>query len=128
MISENYFTDKSGIGVLSTANDKGEVDAAIYSKPHVLGHNQIAFIMRDRLTRQNLQSNPVAHYLFIEEGEKSKGIRLNLKMLHESQDEDRINALSRRKTPFKGNKGERFLVTFTVIKSLQLIGGDEKPF
>ena len=122
---ENYFTGKSGIGVLSTANDKGEVDAAVYSKPHVLGDNRIAFIMRDRLTHQNLQSNSVAHYLFIEEGEKFKGIRLNLIMSEESQDEARINALSRRKTPSECNKGERFLVTFTVTKSLQLIGGDE---
>jgi hypothetical protein len=125
---ENYFSDKSGIGVFSTANDKGEVNAAVYAKPHFIDDGTIAFIMRDRLTRQNLQSNPFAHYLFIEHGEGTHGVRLGLTMQEENQDQERIKALSRRPPTADSDKGERFLVTFRVNKSLRLVGGEEKLF
>ena len=58
MTLKKYFTDHQGIGVLSTADDKGRVDAAIYARPSILDDGTIAFIMRHRLTHNNLKSNP----------------------------------------------------------------------
>lgn len=122
---KNYFSDKVGVGVISTANDKGEVNSAVYAKPHVMEDDTIAFIMRDRLTRANLQHNPNAHYLFIEHEHSYHGIRLNLVMKEEVKDKERIALLSRRNTLDKSEDEERFLVLFKVRKALALIGGEE---
>ena len=126
MTLASYFTEKIGLGILSTANDKGEVNAAVYAKPHVIDDETVAFIMRDRLTHKNLQSNAFAHYLFIEQGEGTHGIRLGLTVLEENQNEEQIKALSRRTPRVETEHVERFLVTFKVNKSLRLVGGDKK--
>ena len=78
-----YFENLKGNGVLATADDQGHVDVAIYSKPHIMDDETIVFIMPDRLTHHNLQSNNHAAYLFKEEGPGYKGIRFFLtKLLH----------------------------------------------
>lgn len=48
-------------------------------------------------------------------------------MLEESQDPERIKALSRRGTA-GDDEENRYLVTFTVNKALMLVGGEEKSF
>lgn len=48
MALKSYFERTTGTGILSTADNKGYVDAALYSRPHFIGH-KIAFVMRDRL-------------------------------------------------------------------------------
>jgi hypothetical protein len=92
-----YFENVKGHGVLATADAEGKVDAAIYGKPHFMDDGSIAFIMADRLTHANLQSNNHAAYLFKEKGKGYKGIRLT-----------------------------RFLVFFNVDKVLPLIGAGEE--
>lgn len=120
-----YFDEKSGFGVISTSNTKGEVNSAVYAKPHVIDSNTIAFIMRDRLTRKNVLENPKAHYMFIEHDHGFHGVRLSLTMLEESQDQGRIQALSRRPSKSDNDDVGRFLITFTVDKVLTLVGGEE---
>ena len=73
---QEYFESSKGFGVLATADSNGKVDAAIYSRPHFLEEETVAFIMRDRLTHHNLQSNPSATFLFVEEGTGYQGKRL----------------------------------------------------
>lgn len=121
----DYFSGKSGVGVMSTSNDKGEVNSAVYAKPHVSGTNSISFIMRDRLTRANLQSNPQANYLFIEHEHGFQGIRLSLTMTGEEQNEEKIASLSRRPESDSNEADERYLVSFRVDRALVLIGGEE---
>ena len=120
-----YFSGKLGFGVISTSNNKGEVNSAVYAKPHVVDSNTIAFIMRDRLTRKNITENPQANYMFIEHNHGFNGIRLSLTMLEESQDQEQIQAISRRSSAGDSDDTERFLVTFTVNKALMLVGGEE---
>jgi hypothetical protein len=118
---QEYFSGKAGVGVISTSNQKGEVNSAVYAKPHVTGKNTVAFIMRDKLTRANLQENAKVNYLFIEHDHGFKGVRLYLTMTGEVQDKEVIAALSRR----ADEDNDRFLVSFNVDKALALIGGDE---
>ena len=120
---QEYFSGKAGVGVVSTSNQKGEVNSAVYAKPHVTGKNTVAFIMRDKLTRANLQENAKANYLFIDHDHGFKGVRLYLTMTGEVQDKEMIAALSRRAAADEDN--DRFLVSFNVDKALALIGGDE---
>jgi len=123
---KDYFENTKGMGVISTAGKKGRVNAAIYSRPHFMEDNSIAFIMRDRLTHHNLLSNPFAAYLFVEEGPGYKGKRLYLTKIREEENSELIQSLSRR--GYKDEKsGSRFLVAFQVDKVLPLIGsGDEE--
>ena len=123
-----YFENHSGIGVLSTADDKGNVDSAVYARPHIMEDGSMALIMRDRLSHQNLQSNPRAAYLFIQDGERYKGKRFFLSKIREEQDQEKIQSLSRR---FRKNEQElnpepRFLVYFQIEKELPLIGSRKK--
>jgi hypothetical protein len=60
-----YFENFKGTGVMATADDQGRVDVAVYARPHIMDQETIAFIMPDRLTHHNLQSNNHAAYLFM---------------------------------------------------------------
>lgn len=125
----HYFNDKEGLGVMATSDARGVVDTAVYSRPHVLERNEIAFIMRDHLTRHNLLENGHANYLFIEEGKGYAGIRLFLTRLDESTDNRLIESMSRRHLSPEEDRarGQKFLVRFRVDKVLNLIGADEIP-
>jgi hypothetical protein len=126
---KEYFESTNGTGVLSTADSEGKVDAAVYARPHILDDGSAAFIMLDRLTHHNLQSNPHAAYLFIEEGPGYRGKRLFLTKIREEKDSELADKLKRQcLTPEKDKaKGPRFLVIFKIDKVLPLIGaGPEK--
>jgi hypothetical protein len=127
MTLRDYFEKASGTGVLATSDSSGKVDAAIYSTPHVLDDGTVAFIMRERLTHENLQSNPFAAYLFIEQGAGHKGLRLFLKKSKENSDPDLIASMTRRhiQPELDAQKGPKHLVIFTVEKVLPLIGSGE---
>jgi len=119
-----YFEGAKGLGVLATADDQGRVDVAVYASPHVMDDSTIAFIMADRLTHHNLQSNAHAAYLFKEGGPRYKGIRLFLRKTREEQDSELLHTIRRKK--YASEKGEeeasRYLVFFAVEKTLPLIG------
>ena len=119
-----YLDFTAGTGILSTANSQGQVNAAVYSRPHILDRDIVAFIMRERLSRANLLENRHAHYLFLEENSKSRGVRLHLDMIEETDDLEEVKSFSRRKNV--DDDGEnRYLVTFKVTKVLALLGPRE---
>jgi hypothetical protein len=121
-----YFEKTGGTGIMATADSEGRVDAAIYSRPHVMEDGTLAFVMRDRLTHHNLKSNPHAAYMFIEDGPGYKGKRLFITKVRELDDDPLIQKLTRRSlTPEEdAAKGPKFLVVFDVDRELPLIGGD----
>ena len=110
--------------VLATADAAGQVDAAVYARPHFLDEQTVAFIMADRLSHRNLQSNPHAAYLFIEHGEGYKGKRLYVTRISEETNPQKIQALRRRPLPAEcGVESEsRFLAQFRVDCVRPLVG------
>jgi len=125
---KTYFTETEGSGILATADSAGKVDAAVYSRPNFMEDGQIVFITADRLTHQNLQSNPYAVYLFMETGQRWKGKRLYLKKTKEESDPDKVEALMRRKHPQDVEKYKdlkKFLVYFTLEQERPLTGEKE---
>jgi hypothetical protein len=120
---KKYFEDKDGIGVLSTADSSGLVDAAIYARPHVQDDGTVAFIMANRHSYSNLLTNPHAVYLFKENGPGYKGKRLFLTKLREEHDEKLIDSIRRKKyTKEKEEKAKPFsLVFFTVDHEGELV-------
>jgi hypothetical protein len=124
---KDYLEKNNGIGIFSTADKDGKVTTAIYSKPHILENNTLAFIMRERLTYHNLQTNPHAAFMFIEESAGYQGIRLFLKKIREDNAPEVIAKMTRRNlTPEEDKeKGPKHLVIFKVEMILPLIGASE---
>ena len=120
-----YFEKTTGRGVISTADSSGNLTAAVYARPHFLDEGTVAFIMADRLTHKNLESNPHAVYLFMESGEKYAGKRLYLTKTKEEKNSPLIDAIRRREScpvDDEYTKQNRFLVSFKIDKVLPLIG------
>ena len=124
---KSYFENNRGTGIISTADSEGNVDCAVYARPHVMEDGTIAMIMRDRLSHKNLQSNPKAAYMFIEKGPGYKGKRLFLTKVKEERDSELIDSLKRRTYSDDDAPGKegKFLVYFKEEKELPLIGAGE---
>ena len=118
---KNYFENVKGTGVLSTADSEGNVNAAIYSRPHFMEDGSLAFIMRDRRSHHNLQSNPRAAYLFKEDGAGYKGKRLYITRIKEEKNTELMQSLRRRKNVYEDGE-DRFLVFFRLDKEVPLVG------
>jgi len=119
-----YFKNTEGFGVLATADGDGKVNSAVYARPHVMEDGSLAFIMRDRLSHKNLQSNPHATYLFKEDGTGYKGKRIYLTKIREEENSPLIDSLSRRTySSDAGSKESKFLVYFKQERERPLIGG-----
>jgi len=124
MNMKEYFHSVSGHGIMATADANGLVDVAIYAPPHIMDDTTIAFIMPDRLTHHNLQTNPHAAYLFLESGDKLAGRRMFLTKVKEEKDSELLYAI-RRKSYGKDDTA-RYLVFFKVDKILPLIGARDE--
>ena len=127
---QKYFENVKGIGMLATAAADGKVNVAIYSRPHFLGDDdgELAFIMNDRLSHDNVDSNPHAAHLFIEETGGYVGKRLFLTKTREETDQDKIQSIRRRDLPPERDEGDtkkRFLVHFRIDGIRPLIGAGE---
>jgi hypothetical protein len=116
-----YFESTKGVGVLATADGDGKVDAAIYARPHFMENGTLAVIMRDRLTHHNLQSNPHATFLFIEDGPGYKGKRLFMTKVREEGESELLQSLRRKQYP-DDKEEAKFLVFFNLDKELPLVG------
>ncbi len=124
MLSD-YFEKAKGKGIIATADSKGKVGMAVYARPHFINEKTAVFIMANRLMHKNLQSNPSASYLFVEEGSGYKGKRLYLSKIKEVEDPDLVNQLRRRgccPVDEGYKRGQRFVVYFRVNRVLPLIG------
>lgn len=118
---KEYFESFEGTGILATADSLGKVNAAVYGRPHCMDDGTVAFIMRDRLSHHNLQSNPNACYMFMEKGSGYKGKRLFLTKVCEEKDSELLRSLRRRQ--YIDEKDEAtFLVLFKVDRELPLVG------
>ena len=121
---KEYFEKKSGMGFLATANSKGEVDVAIYSRPKVMEDGTLAYAMADRLTHANLTENPHAVYAFNEGG--FQGTRLFIEKVREETEGPLLESIRKEADKVVGpGVGDlvKFVVYFKVKKHLPLVGG-----
>ena len=120
-----YFEQVKGKGVLATADSSGTVNSAVYARPHVIDEETIAFIMAERLSHENLQSNPSACYVLMEDGDKFVGKRLYLTKTKEEKNTELIEQLRRKRHYIAHEeyyKENKYLVYFHIDKVLPLIG------
>jgi len=118
-----YFEKTGGKGYLATASRNGEVDIAIYSRPHVMEDGTLAFGMTDRLTHANLQENPNAAYAFNAKG--FEGVRFYLERVREETEGPLLEEIRRRADevvcPGTGDQ-IKYVVYFRLKKDLPLVG------
>ena len=122
MSLSDYFENVEGTGILATADSEGVVDAAIYARPHVIDEGTVAFIMNERLSYQNITSNPKAAYLFVEDTAGYKGKRLYLTKTKEDSDPELIASMRRRTKKCENDDSEKHLVFFSIDRIRALVG------
>ena len=127
MSLSDYFENVQGLGILATADSDGMVDLAIYARPHVIDETTIAFVMRERLSHQNLKSNPNAAYMFVEQGEGYVGKRLYLTKTREETNTSLIEEFRRRQPEIcaADDDSNKYLV-FLQINDVRPLVGDKK--
>lgn len=124
----DYFENTEGLGILATADSEGKVDVALYSIPHVFSNNTVGFVMRERLSHKNLQSNPNAAYMFLERGQGYAGKRFYLTIMREEENSNLINSLKKQNPkvyPTGLDDSNKYLVYFRVDNIRPLIGDSE---
>lgn len=128
MSLKDYFENIEGRGILATADESGNVDVALYARPHVIDDKTVAFIMRERITHQNLKTNHRAAYMFIEKGPGHKGKRLYLTKLREETNTELINQMCRKQEHIAqpGDDSNKYLVMFGVDRVRPLVGDDRQ--
>ncbi|MHC4361173.1 MAG: pyridoxamine 5'-phosphate oxidase family protein [Planctomycetota bacterium] len=88
-----YFENAEGTGILATADSDGNVDLALYARPHMMDDETVVLIMFDKLSHANLQTNPKAAYMFIEKNKDYVGKRLYLEKIREENDAELVQSI-----------------------------------
>lgn len=127
MDMQEYFDTSKGLGILATSDAEGNVNMAVYARPHVVDENTLAFIMNERLSHANVGSNPKAAYLFREDATGYRGKRLYLIKLREEKNSPLIEELTRKKQAHSeaGDSSDRYLVYFKITRIRPLVGDAE---
>jgi hypothetical protein len=119
---KEYFEKTRGKGFLGTSGKGGEINIAVYSRPHVLDDGTWAFGMADRLTHANLQENPHAIYAF--NSRAFEGYRLYLEKIREESSGPLLDEIRKRADevvcPGTGDFIQ-YVVYFRVTKDLPLV-------
>ncbi|HOB19061.1 MAG TPA: pyridoxamine 5'-phosphate oxidase family protein, partial [Candidatus Methanoculleus thermohydrogenotrophicum] len=79
----DYFNKQPRIGILSTANREGKVNAALFGSPRMVDEKTVVMGLGKNRTLEYLQQNPYAVYTILEPGKTLmdwKGLRVYLKL------------------------------------------------
>ena len=90
----SYFNKRPRIGTLSTSDNNGNVDVAIFGSTRMVDENTIVFETAKNRTFENLLENPKAVFFILEPGQTMpdwKGIRVYLKMIGYSTEGIELN-------------------------------------
>ena len=120
-----YFENAKGIGVLATTDASGQVNQAIYGRPHFPDDDDdetCSFIMSNRLSHDNVKHNPSASYLFIEEGKGYVGKRLSLAVIAGATDLEEIKSIRHHSFPTISNEEGKYIVHFQIEGVRPLVG------
>ncbi len=121
---KSYFEKTEGTGILATADSDGTVDIALYAKPEVINDSTIAFVMKERLSHQNLRTNLNAAYMFIEKGEGYTGKRLYLTKIREEINSSVVKEFIKKQPVIASSEDDsnKFLVFFRIESIYPLVG------
>ena len=75
------FNKRPRIGILSTSNNVGDVNSAVFGSPQMIDENTVVMGIGENRSFRNLQRNPKAAFIVVEPGETVmdwKGARVYL--------------------------------------------------
>lgn len=121
---KEYFDTRGGTGIFATTDPEGRVDMAVYAKPLVIDEATVAFVMRQRLSHQNLKQTMHAAYLFLESGPGYQGRRLYLTKIREEINATLAEAMRKQQPAIypAGDDSNKFVVFFHVDRVRPLVG------
>jgi len=121
---KEYFEKRIGNGFLATSNKEGEVDIAIYSRPHIFDDRNFYFIVNQGRTHENLRQNPFAAYAF---GQGNfQGFRFYLRLielLDNGPKYEEVIAESRKPSYIKDGGKNKYVAVFSLEEIRPLVGG-----
>lgn len=123
----DYFNKQPRIGLLSSANKEGKVDAAIFGSPMMLDEKTVVMGLGENRTFEYLQENPNAVYTIVEQGETImdwKGLRVYLKMKEYATSGETLETYKKQVAKVAGEDAAAMIhatVTFEVAEIRPLI-------
>ncbi|KDE56078.1 pyridoxamine 5'-phosphate oxidase [Methanoculleus sp. MH98A] len=123
----DYFNKQPRIGLLSSANKEGKVDAAIFGSPMMLDEKTVVMGLGENRTFEYLQENPNAVYTIVEQGETImdwKGLRVYLKMKEYATSGETLETYKKQVAKVAGEDAAAMIhasVTFEVTEIRPLI-------
>ncbi len=121
MALQEYFKITKGTGILSTADDKGQLEVTVYPlRPHLLDDETMLLVMENNVALQNLKANPRAVFTFLVAGNRLEGKKLIIDMT-DLKKEVGVGFSMRGKKLQSRETLERFLVYFKIEQELPLV-------
>ena len=123
----DYFNKQPRLGVLSTANKEGKIDAAVFGSPMMVDEKTVVMGLGNNRTFAYLQENPNAVFTIMEQGATLadwKGLRVYLKMKEYATSGETLDAYRRQIAAAAGEDAAAMIhasVTFEVGEVRPLI-------
>ncbi len=93
-----YFNKQPRIGTLSTSSKDGKVDVAYFGSPRMVDEKTVVMAVRKNQTFANLQENPNAVFMILEQASAPpgwKGVRVYLKMTDFQTSGEKLNMMKK---------------------------------
>ena len=123
----DYFNKQPSLGVLSTANKEGKIDAAVFGSPMMVDEKTVVMGLGNNRTFAYLQDNPNAVFTIMEQGATLadwKGLRVYLKMKNYATSGETLDAYRQKVAEAAGEDAAAMIhasVTFEVGEVRPLI-------
>jgi hypothetical protein len=122
-----YFNKQPRIGIISTSSKDGKVDSAVYGSPQMIDENTVIVALAKGRTFANLQENPNATFMIMEQGAGIldwKGIRVYLRMREYATSGPQLDTYKSQTAKIVGKQAAdmiKVLATFEVTEVRPLI-------
>jgi len=116
--------EEQGLGIMATADHEGQVNTAIYARPHVIDNTTLVWGMTDKRSYRNIRQNPHAAYLFKQAAPGFLGVRLGLELLRSEEQGEMLATIQRNTDEIVGPGAGRAVthaVWFKVVEIRPLI-------
>ena len=105
--------ESNGFGVMATAGADGDVNTAVYARPHVINETTLVWGMTEGRSFRNLSQNPKAAFLFRIDKPGYRGARLALELIRSEEEGAMLTQIKERAATVVG-AGAGLAVTHAV--------------
>ncbi|MBI5250779.1 MAG: pyridoxamine 5'-phosphate oxidase family protein [Desulfomonile tiedjei] len=116
----DFFNKQPRLGVLSTANKDGKVNAAYFGSPRMIDEKTIFMGLGKNRSLENLQQNPNAVFMIMEPGQSLpewKGVRIYIRMTDCQTSGEKLDAIRAGIAEAAGEKASKMIhaaLTFSI--------------